>query len=213
MSSSPYERIKKEVDDLVHLGLQISETASTASDNLGQDWIVKTSAWVNRIGSVLQKLYGSGSIQMSSYNGLLETENFYVLHSNYYRHVSAMQGIISAVQHDLGHGLLTDLRGLVQADIFADFIEMAEYLLSEGYKDAAAVIIGGCSRTPSGSWRRRMMCRSPGPTGRPSLLSLSTSSAGRLVCTTIWCRSRSQRGVTCVTKQLTANTTNTVPIR
>jgi hypothetical protein len=31
---------------------------------------------------------------------------------------------------------------LIHADIFADFVEMAEYLLSEGYKDPAAVIIG-----------------------------------------------------------------------
>jgi uncharacterized protein (DUF2164 family) len=31
---------------------------------------------------------------------------------------------------------------IVQADTFADFLEMAVYLLDEGYKDAAAVIEG-----------------------------------------------------------------------
>jgi len=40
-------------------------------------------------------------------------------------------------------GLLVDLRRLLQADIFADFLEMAEHLLTEGFKDAAAVLIGG----------------------------------------------------------------------
>jgi hypothetical protein len=34
------------------------------------------------------------------------------------------------------------VRALIAADIFADILEMAEYLLSEGYKDAAAVLIG-----------------------------------------------------------------------
>lgn len=31
---------------------------------------------------------------------------------------------------------------LVHAEVFSDFVEMAEHLLSEGYKDAAAVIVG-----------------------------------------------------------------------
>lgn len=37
---------------------------------------------------------------------------------------------------------LLPVRALIAADIFADILEMAEYLLSEGYKDAAAVLIG-----------------------------------------------------------------------
>ena len=32
---------------------------------------------------------------------------------------------------------------LVTADAFESFLEQAEYLLSEGYKDAAAVLVGG----------------------------------------------------------------------
>ena len=30
----------------------------------------------------------------------------------------------------------------MQAEVFADFLEMAEHLLTEGYKDAAAVLLG-----------------------------------------------------------------------
>jgi hypothetical protein len=33
-------------------------------------------------------------------------------------------------------------RALISADIFSNIVEMAEYLLSEDYKDAAAVLIG-----------------------------------------------------------------------
>jgi len=53
-----------------------------------------------------------------------------------------MLGIANTVKHDYEKGLLSNLRALLQADIFADFLEMGEYLLNEGYKDAAAVIIG-----------------------------------------------------------------------
>jgi len=53
-----------------------------------------------------------------------------------------MQGIANSVKHDYERGLLNSIRALIQADVFADFLEMGEYLLKEGYKDAAAVIIG-----------------------------------------------------------------------
>ena len=52
-------------------------------------------------------------------------------------------GALKGVRYALGAGLLQDLRRLLQADIFADFLEMAEHLLSEQYKDASAVLIGG----------------------------------------------------------------------
>ena len=37
---------------------------------------------------------------------------------------------------------LSSVRELLHAETFADFLEMADHLLSEGYKDAAAVIAG-----------------------------------------------------------------------
>ncbi len=40
-------------------------------------------------------------------------------------------------------GWIFKVKDLVTAEIFNDFMEMAEYFLSEGYKDPAAVIIGG----------------------------------------------------------------------
>jgi len=51
-------------------------------------------------------------------------------------------GILLAAKEELEGGWLTTTKGLLSAEIFSDFLEMAEYLLSEGYKDAAAVIAG-----------------------------------------------------------------------
>ena len=51
-------------------------------------------------------------------------------------------GILKAVKGELSGGWLVTARGLISAEIFADFLEMAEYLLAEQYKDAAAVIAG-----------------------------------------------------------------------
>ena len=51
-------------------------------------------------------------------------------------------GIIKAVKNELEGGWLTSAKGLISAEIFSDFIEMADHLLSENYKDAAAVTLG-----------------------------------------------------------------------
>jgi hypothetical protein len=39
-------------------------------------------------------------------------------------------------------GYLATVAELIHAELFADFLEMAQYLMSEGYKDPAAVIAG-----------------------------------------------------------------------
>lgn len=52
------------------------------------------------------------------------------------------KGILIAIKNEIENGWLNTTKGLISADIFGDFLEMAEHLLNEGYKDAAAVIIG-----------------------------------------------------------------------
>ena len=52
------------------------------------------------------------------------------------------KGILSSIKIEIEEGWLNSLRGLVSAEIFVDFIEMAEHLISENYKDAAAVMTG-----------------------------------------------------------------------
>lgn len=51
-------------------------------------------------------------------------------------------GMLQAIRGEIEHGWLTSTIGLISADIFNDFLEMAEHLLNEGYKDSAAVISG-----------------------------------------------------------------------
>ena len=51
-------------------------------------------------------------------------------------------GVLRAIQEQISGGWLETTKGLVTAEVFADFIEMAEHLLDEGYKDPAAVVVG-----------------------------------------------------------------------
>lgn len=104
--------------------------------------LADVTSWVTRLGQLVRNLYGTDSQQFSNYTQALNTENFYYIHSEWNAHISQMLGIALSVKYDYEKGLLVNIRALVQADIFADFLEMGEYLLKEGYKDAAAVIIG-----------------------------------------------------------------------
>jgi hypothetical protein len=56
--------------------------------------------------------------------------------------VQAGLGVLRALAEDLELGLLDSLRGLVSAELFADFISMANALLGAGYHHAATSIAG-----------------------------------------------------------------------
>src|SRR5258705_542787 len=46
-------------------------------------------------------------------------------------------GILVAIRDEIRGGWIFTTRGLVSAEVFSDFLEMAEHLLTEGYKDPA----------------------------------------------------------------------------
>ena len=56
--------------------------------------------------------------------------------------VAPLLGILRALRRDYDAGNLQSIVELVHADIFADFLDMADYLLQQAYKDAAAVVVG-----------------------------------------------------------------------
>lgn len=52
-------------------------------------------------------------------------------------------GSLRALRRDYDEGYLSTVQGLIRSELFADFLEMAEHLLEQGYKDPAAVLVGG----------------------------------------------------------------------
>lgn len=102
------------------------------------------------------------------YNDLISTESFsefktaslsflrtvfgidHPFYKDFDRHVKDVEpsnteharGILRAAKQEIDNGWLFTVKSLVSAEIFSDFLEMAQYLLSEGYKDPAAVMIG-----------------------------------------------------------------------
>lgn len=56
--------------------------------------------------------------------------------------INSIMGQVDALLHDLRQDYLKSLSELIHDDIFSDYMEMAEFLLNEGFKDPSAVIAG-----------------------------------------------------------------------
>lgn len=136
------KKIQREVNELVDTGKSLLRIIQSLDKTINGEQLIKVTTWVTRLGQLIRHLYGEKSQHFQSYSSALSTDRFYNLHSMWSGHFSQMVGVAEAIRHDLDNGLLIHFKALVQADVFADFLEMGEYLLEEGYKDAAAVIIG-----------------------------------------------------------------------
>ncbi len=69
-------------------------------------------------------------------------KEFYAKESDYAPTVMESLGILEAISDEIENGWYKSIRGIVSAELFSDFVEMANHLLAEGYKDAAAVMLG-----------------------------------------------------------------------
>ena len=92
------------------------------------------SEWQTQSSTYLSNLLGPDSVYAQKFNAQVDDA--------YPEHVSRGKGILKAVREDIEGEYLKKIEALVSADIFSDFLDMAEYLLEEGYKDPAASLIG-----------------------------------------------------------------------
>ncbi len=136
------ELITREIEEIIATGEKLAADASVSGRDLGPERIQELLSITARGGQLIDRLYSSGSHYSQLLKAATQVPQFNYIHSNNHRHVSDLVGIFKAVEHDIKSGMLADFRSLIQAEIFADFLEMAEHLHREKYKDAAAVLLG-----------------------------------------------------------------------
>jgi hypothetical protein len=118
---------------------QIEDLLRSCDVNTGD--YAKTSEYLSRMLSALRRLSPPGSVYANSvegYEGPLTSNNVIVMSMA----LQPVYGLLNALKNDYDAGYLRSVLELVHADLFADFLEMADYLLGQGYKDPAAVIAG-----------------------------------------------------------------------
>jgi hypothetical protein len=90
------------------------------------------------LGATIDRLAPSNSQYRE--NAKASLKNLGAAHAG---NIPVLAGILKALRADYAAGYLQRVEQLVQADLFADFLEMAEHLLDQGYKDPSAVLAGG----------------------------------------------------------------------
>lgn len=129
------EKLLKRVDELINQGNAVLATKQVYSSSVGFVNRALFAGFRTASISFLHKLFTPNHIYCSDFNNGVK--------SPYPNHVAGGISILNNVRKELEDGWVFKLKELVTAEIFTDFIEMAKYFLSEGYKDPAAVIIGG----------------------------------------------------------------------
>jgi hypothetical protein len=94
----------------------------------------------NVLLSAIQRLAPPGSVYAKNLKGYEASQASGIIEMS--RKLEPIRGMLEALRSDYESGYQQSVVELVHADIFADFLEMADHLLQRGYKDAAAVIAG-----------------------------------------------------------------------
>ena len=126
------EKIKIRVNELIQLAEQVLATKKTSgigsfvSPELFHEFRSSTLSFFKNVFGEDHPFYKEFNENVN--NGPYQTEEG--------------RGILKAAKREIDGGWLFTVKGIVSAEIFSDFLEMAGYLLDEHYKDAAAVMIG-----------------------------------------------------------------------
>ncbi|WP_316802991.1 hypothetical protein [Pedobacter nototheniae] len=130
-----FNNIKTRIDELIRLAEEVLETktVSKASGKPSVD-VEKFNELRSASLSFLRTIFNN------SHPIYLEFDSKAKL-STPHNTITAI-GILKAAKSEIDGGWLFTLKELLSAEIFSDFLEMAEHLLAEEYKDPAAVMIG-----------------------------------------------------------------------
>lgn len=99
----------------------------TLDEDIFNEWKVGTE-------NLIQKTCGEGSPYFKNF--ILEVKR------GYKSHVDSGIGMLRALREDIEQGYLSSIHDLVKAEIFSDYLEVAQHLLDNNYKDPAASLIG-----------------------------------------------------------------------
>jgi hypothetical protein len=130
------DKIIERIDQLLKLGQQVSSTARTAGHLGGYTFVDEgqIKGFRSAALSFIELLYSSSHTHYKEFDKSVDKNDIGSLNSGI--------SILKAIRSEVESGWLDTIKGLISAEIFADFIEMAEHLLENNYKDPAAVIAG-----------------------------------------------------------------------
>ena len=156
------QRIVDRLDELILLGNRVLETKWPPPDEvLAIDCGVNArlaAQWCTSCRSILRRTFGEDSSHLRDFNTFVSQIS--------YTPIECAMGVLLAAKDDYQNGHVFELRRLVEAEVYDDLLEQAEYLFSAGYHAPAAVVCG-CALEDS----LRRLCTAKGitMTSKPKL--------------------------------------------
>jgi hypothetical protein len=126
----------RRVDELISAGKEVQKTRYIEGDRFAVEHVKDSAMTGFRTAclSFIERVYGRDHTHFNQFTIKADSYSF----SDSERAIA----ILEAIRGELSGGWLFEIKSLVAAELFSDFIEQAEHLLAQGYKDAAAVMIG-----------------------------------------------------------------------
>lgn len=90
--------------------------------------------WNTSCLNLLNRVFGSDSVHFQEFSDALKMPTA--------GYIYGALGVFKAAKDDYENGYLFDVRQLIEAEVFDDFLEQAVHLFSAGYHQPAAVIAG-----------------------------------------------------------------------
>jgi hypothetical protein len=126
----------KQLDEIIADFTTIKSKARH-DDLSGNTTIEEIAAVLSKSKAAITRIAGDKSEYYKDTDATLKRTNIH--EGNKLRHII---GTIQALKSDLENDYLKSFSDIIQSEVFSDYLEMAEHLLNEGYKDPAAVLVG-----------------------------------------------------------------------
>jgi len=130
------EKIIARVNQLIDLGQKVA--ATRRQPHRGSSYTTVDEGLIKGFRSAtlsfIEQIYGNSHTHYTEFGNSVEGRDI--------NDLNAGIAILNAIKSEIEGGWLNTIKGLISAEIFADFLEMAEHLLENNYKDPAAVMIG-----------------------------------------------------------------------
>lgn len=111
---------------------------SSKYDDCSDHGALLVSSMSTRLASTIERYAPSGSRHIEGLRAIVEGWGPHIASG-----LAPLAGVLTALRDDIAAGRLATITELIHGDVFSDFLDMADHLLEEGYKDPAAVLAGG----------------------------------------------------------------------
>lgn len=129
------DRLLSRVDELLALGKEVLATRRSGSQG-HREYVDagKIRGFRSAVLSFIERTYSPTHTHYREFDKAVD--------GTYPSDAESGLAILQSIRGEIAGDWLFSIKGLITAEVFADFIDMANYLLGQGYKDPAAVIAG-----------------------------------------------------------------------